>query len=81
MNNNLPIYLKDMKTAIISIVNFIEGLNFEQFKLDDKTSSAIICKFQNYNNLDQDELLCITYRYNLKQVIIKYASFRSIKSI
>ena len=45
MNNNLPIYLKDMKTAIISIVNFIEGLNFEQFKLDDKTSSAIICKF------------------------------------
>ncbi len=46
MNKNLPIYLKDIKTAIISIEKFIEGLDFEQFKLDDKTSSAVIRKFE-----------------------------------
>ena len=46
MNNNLPIYLKDIKIAIISIEKFIEGLDFEQFKLDDKTSSAVIRKFE-----------------------------------
>ena len=46
MNNKLPIYLKDIKVAIISIEEFIEGLDFEQFKLDDKTSSAVIRKFE-----------------------------------
>ena len=46
MNNKLPIYLKDIKLAIISIEKFIEGLDFEQFKLDDKTSSAVIRKFE-----------------------------------
>ncbi len=46
MNNKLPIYLKDIKLAIISIEKFIEGIDFEQFKLDDKTASAVIRKFE-----------------------------------
>ena len=31
MSNKLSIYLKDIKTAIISIEKFIEGLDFKQF--------------------------------------------------
>lgn len=32
--------------AIISIEKFIEGLDYNQFKVDDKTSSAVIRKFE-----------------------------------
>ena len=32
--------------AINSIDNFIDGLDFNQFKVDDKTSSAVIRKFE-----------------------------------
>lgn len=46
MSEKLLIYLKDIKMAIMSIEEFIEGLNFNQFKLDDKTSSAVIRKFE-----------------------------------
>ena len=46
MNNKLLIYLKDIKIAITSIEKFIEGLDFDQFKVDDKTSSAVIRKFE-----------------------------------
>ena len=46
MSERLLIYLKDIKMAITSIEEFIEGLNFNQFKLDDKTSSAVIRKFE-----------------------------------
>ena len=46
MSNKLLIYLKDIKMAIISIEKFIEGLDFNQFKDDDKTSSAVIRKFE-----------------------------------
>ena len=38
--------MNDIKTAIISIENFIEGMIYEQFKSDDKTSSAVIRKFE-----------------------------------
>jgi len=46
MNKQLLIYLKDIKIAITSIKKFIEGLDFDQFKADDKTSSAVIRKFE-----------------------------------
>jgi len=46
MSEKFLIYLKDIKKAIDSINNFIEGMNFEQFKSDDKTSSAVIRKFE-----------------------------------
>lgn len=40
------IYVKDILTAIEAIEGFVEGMEFEQFKLDDKTSSAVIRKFE-----------------------------------
>ena len=46
MSEKLPIYLKDIKMAITSIEEFIKGLDFNQFKVDDKTSSAVIRKFE-----------------------------------
>jgi len=46
MSDKLLIYLKDIIMAINSIENFIEGLDFDQFKIDDKTSSAVIRKFE-----------------------------------
>ena len=39
-------YLNDIKTAINSIENFIEGMTYDQFENDDKTSSAVIRKFE-----------------------------------
>lgn len=38
--------MKDIKHSIINIEKFIENINFEQFKSDDKTSSAVIRKFE-----------------------------------
>jgi len=46
MSEKLHILLKDIKMAINSIENFIDGLDFNQFKVDDKTSSAVIRKFE-----------------------------------
>ena len=39
-------YLKDISNSIISIENFIKGMNYDQFKKDDKTSSAVIRKLE-----------------------------------
>jgi uncharacterized protein with HEPN domain len=46
MSEKFLIHLKDINNAIDSINNFIEGMNFEQFESDDKTSSAVIRKFE-----------------------------------
>lgn len=40
------IYLKDILTAIESIENFVAGMDLEIFQSDDKTSSAVIRKFE-----------------------------------
>lgn len=40
------LYLKDILLAIESIERFVEGLETESFKHDDKTSSAVIRKFE-----------------------------------
>lgn len=40
------LYLKDILDAMDSIELFVEGMNFEEFKKDDKTSSAVIRKFE-----------------------------------
>ncbi len=39
-------YLKDIKKAILSIESFVEGMNFEEFNNDDKTTSAVIRKLE-----------------------------------
>lgn len=42
MKRKSSLYLKDILAAIQKIDEFIEGMNFEQFLEDDKTSSAVI---------------------------------------
>jgi len=38
---DLKLYLKDILDAMESIELFVEGMEFEEFKADDKTSSAV----------------------------------------
>ena len=38
---NYRLYLEDILRAIESIEHFVEGMSFEQFVQDDKTSSAV----------------------------------------
>jgi len=40
------IYLKDILTAVESIEAFVKGMSFEEFCADDKTTSAVIRKFE-----------------------------------
>lgn len=40
------IYLKDILEAMEAIEKFVEGMELEGFKDDDKTSSAVIRKFE-----------------------------------
>jgi uncharacterized protein with HEPN domain len=46
MSEKSFMYLRDIKKAITSIETFIEDMNFDQFQSDDKTSSAVIRKFE-----------------------------------
>ena len=43
---DLGLYLKDILHAMESIEAFVEGISFETFQADDKTSSAVIRKFE-----------------------------------
>jgi len=43
---NHSLYLKDILNAIEAIEKFVEGMEFDGFKQDDKTSSAVIRKFE-----------------------------------
>ncbi len=40
------LYLKDILAAMESIESFVEGMSFEEFRVDDKTGSAVIRKFE-----------------------------------
>jgi len=40
------LYLKDILAAMRSIDAFVEGMDLEAFRLDDKTASAVIRKFE-----------------------------------
>jgi len=40
------LYLADILAAMESIERFIEGMSFEEFQADDKTTSAVIRKFE-----------------------------------
>lgn len=46
MKRDYRLYLTDILNAIESIEKFTEGMSFEEFKKDDKTSSAVIRKFE-----------------------------------
>ena len=40
------LYLRDILDAMLAIEKFVEGMNFESFRKDDKTSSAVIRKLE-----------------------------------
>lgn len=40
------LYLKDILEAMSAIEKFVEGVDFERFKIDDEKSSAVIRKFE-----------------------------------
>jgi uncharacterized protein with HEPN domain len=40
------IYLNDILNAMEKIEEFVEGMDFEDFREDDKTSSAVVRKFE-----------------------------------
>jgi len=46
MSKNHLRYLKDIIKALKSIETFVEEMNFEGFRQDDKTMSAVIRKFE-----------------------------------
>jgi uncharacterized protein with HEPN domain len=43
---DFKLYLMDILQAMEAIEQFVHGLEFDQFKQDDKTSSAVIRKFE-----------------------------------
>lgn len=46
MSRNYVVYLKDILGALESIEAFVAGMAFEAFEKDDKTSSAVVRKFE-----------------------------------
>ncbi len=46
MYRNWELNLKDILSAIESIEKFVKDMDFEKFERDDKTSSAVIRKFE-----------------------------------
>ncbi|MBA7538108.1 hypothetical protein ES705_30382 [subsurface metagenome] len=46
MSEKSFVYLRDIKNSINSIELFIKNMTFTQFQSDDKTSSAVIRKFE-----------------------------------
>ncbi len=46
MKRDYTLFLTDVLDAVDSIEKFVEGMTLDEFKRDDKTSSAVIRKFE-----------------------------------
>ena len=46
MKRDYKLFLRDVILAMDSIEDFVAGMNFRELKDDDKTSSAVIRKFE-----------------------------------
>ncbi|MCD6512089.1 MAG: DUF86 domain-containing protein [Thermoplasmata archaeon] len=46
MKRDYKLFIKDIVDAIESIEEFVAGMNFEEFKNDDKTVSAVVRKLE-----------------------------------
>jgi len=46
MKKDYKLYLKDIAEAMKSIEQFVKGITFDDFVKDDKTTSAVIRKFE-----------------------------------
>jgi uncharacterized protein with HEPN domain len=43
---DISLYLQDILDVMLAVERFVEGMSFDEFKTDDKTSSAVIRKFE-----------------------------------
>jgi uncharacterized protein with HEPN domain len=43
---DISLYLRDILRAMLAIEQFVEGISLDAFEKDDKTSSAVIRKFE-----------------------------------
>lgn len=43
---DISLHLQDILDAMLAVERFVEGMSFDEFKTDDKTSSAVIRKFE-----------------------------------
>lgn len=46
MKRKASLYLKDINDAITKIEEFVEGMDFNNFIIDDKTASAVVRKLE-----------------------------------
>jgi len=46
MKRDYELYLKDIRDSMKAIEEFTDGMSFEEFKEDDKTSSAVLRKLE-----------------------------------
>jgi uncharacterized protein with HEPN domain len=57
------IYLRDIFSAMISIESFVGNMDFDQFKGDDKTTSAVIRKLEIIGEAAKNVPQSITQKY------------------
>lgn len=43
---DISLHLQDILDVMLAVERFVEGMSFDEFKTDDKTSSAVIRKFE-----------------------------------
>ncbi|MCL0068582.1 DUF86 domain-containing protein [Thermodesulfovibrionales bacterium] len=60
---NHKLYLKDIFEAMEAIEGFVESMEFDDFKSDDKTSSAVIRKFEIIGEAAKNLSVTIKQKY------------------
>ncbi|MFN4131725.1 MAG: DUF86 domain-containing protein [Caldimicrobium sp.] len=63
MKRDVTLYLKDILDAMEAIEKFVADMSFEEFKLDDKTSSAVIRKFEIIGEATKNIPVSIRQKY------------------
>ena len=64
MNREYHLFLKDIVESILSIEKFMEGLSFQEFAKDDKTSAAVVHKIEIIGEASKNIPLNIRKKYN-----------------
>ena len=57
MNRNTILYLRDIEKALESIGEFVGNMSFEEFEKDDKTTSAVMRKFEIIGEADRKSVV------------------------
>ncbi len=66
MKRDVALYIKDILEAMDAIERFVSGMTFEEFKNDDKTSSAVIRKFEIIGEATKNIPKAIKQKHQLK---------------